>query len=75
MPITGEQVDRVSSDGSATTVAGFNTTIYSNSGNPAQQAIEKFLRARFRRRVATDLVNQEGIRRVSNIGAASAPRL
>jgi poly(3-hydroxybutyrate) depolymerase len=32
-----KQVDRVSAAGSATAVAGFNTTIYSNSGNPAQQ--------------------------------------
>jgi poly(3-hydroxybutyrate) depolymerase len=31
------QVDRVSSDGSATTVAGFHTTIFRNSANPAQQ--------------------------------------
>jgi poly(3-hydroxybutyrate) depolymerase len=32
-----KQADRVSSDGPATTVAGFNTTIYRNSANPAQQ--------------------------------------
>ncbi|MEA3181053.1 MAG: hypothetical protein QOI59_4576 [Gammaproteobacteria bacterium] len=32
-----KQVDRVSSEGSATTVAGFSTVIYKNSGNAAQQ--------------------------------------
>ena len=32
-----KQADRVSSNGPATTVAGFNTTIYRNSTNPAQQ--------------------------------------
>ena len=32
-----KRVDRVSSDGSETTIAGFSTVIYRNSGNAAQQ--------------------------------------